>query len=123
MNRWKWSNGETYYRSARIKDTDTDNNPDIYDSQKNAINQSLADNYDYDSINITNSIFSRNKNEESTRREDLDDKMADRPLIAQRGINPFMSSSYVNDVVTRDMYLKPICTTYEKTKKIESNQN
>ena len=46
--------------------------------------------------------------------------MSDRELISQRGTNPFsMQTSYVNDVVTRDMFLKPINTTQGRTK----NQN
>jgi hypothetical protein len=91
-----------------------------YDSQRNAINQSLADdsffNQDSDLINITNSMFSRNQNASGTRREDLDTKIADREMIAQRGVNPFLQTSYVNDVVARDMFLKPINTTFERSK-------
>ena len=41
-------------------------------------------------------------------------------MISQRGTNPFsIQTSYVNDVVTRDMFLKPINTTQGRTK----NQN
>ena len=116
MKSWKWSTGEPYYKSARSEKTNTNE----YDSQKNAIHQSLADesffNQDTDSLNITNSIFSRNQNLNETRREDIDIKMADREMIAQRGVNPFLQTSYVNDIVTRDMFLKPINTTFEKSK-------
>ena len=113
---WKWSNGETYYKSPRQKETDI-RQEQCYDSQKNAINQSLADyNQDSDLISITNSMFSRNQNPNGTRREDIDYKMADREMITQRGVNPFLQTSYVNDIVTRDMFLKPINTTQGKTK-------
>ncbi len=116
---WKWSTGEAYYKSARPEKNDRQ--PEIgYDSQRNAINQSLADesffNQDSDLINITNSMFSRNQNQSGTRREDLDSKIADREMIAQRGVNPFLQTSYVNDVVARDMFLKPINTTFERSK-------
>jgi len=37
-------------------------------------------------------------------------------MIAQRGVNPFLQTSYVNDVVARDMFLKPINTTFERSK-------
>jgi hypothetical protein len=93
---WKWSIGEAYYKSARrskiveIKEEDT---------QKNAIVQSLSEEF-------------RNVN----RREILDDKMADREMLGQIGSNPFLQSSYVNDVVVRDMFLKPINTTQGKNK-------
>lgn len=116
---WKWSTGETYYKSARQEKNETQQEQS-YDSQTNAINQSLADesffNQDSDLINITNSMFSRNQNVNGTKREDLDSKIADREMIAQRGVNPFLQTSYVNDVVARDMFLKPINTTFERSK-------
>ena len=128
---WKWSTGEPYYKSARL-DKNKNNNEyneeqDLsYDTQINAINQSLADesffNQDSDLINITNSMFSRNQNASGTRREDLDTKIADRQMIAQRGVNPFLQTSYVNDVVARDMFLKPINTTFEKQKDKENSK-
>ena len=116
---WKWSTGEAYYKSARLEKPQQQIEQS-YDSQINAINQSLADdsffNQDSDLINITNSMFSRNQNASGTRREDLDTKIADRQMIAQRGVNPFLQTSYVNDVVARDMFLKPINTTFERSK-------
>ena len=115
---WKWSTGEAYYKSARPEKNEKLDQG--YDSQINAINQSLADdsffNQDSDFINITNSTFSRNQNASGTRREDLDTKIADREMISQRGVNPFLQTSYVNDVVARDMFLKPINTTFERLK-------
>jgi hypothetical protein len=116
---WKWSTGEAYYKSARPEKNTRE--PEIgNDSQINAINQSLADdsffNQDSDLINITNSMFSRNQNSSGTKREDLDTKIAGREMFAQRGINPFLQTSYVNDVVARDMFLKPINTTFERSK-------
>ena len=129
MKTWKWSTGEPYYKSARPEktgeesktNTNTNLDPNYqYDSQKNAINQSLADdsffNQDSDLLNITNTMFSRNQTANETRREDIDTKMADRELLAQRGVNPFLQTSYVNDIVTRDMYLKPVNTTHGREK-------
>jgi hypothetical protein len=112
MNFWKWSNGETYYQSPRKyreKETETTINHNMnYDSSINAIEQSLAEPTDI----IPNHMLSK--------RETLDTKMSDRELISQRGVNPFSAqTSYVNDVVTRDMFLKPINTTQGRTK----NQN
>jgi len=127
MNYWKWSNGETYYQSARkpsIKETTTNNSLN-YDTKMNAIEQSLAEDMpaglgfnDYSGI----SGLSMNDNFSNieSKRESLDNKMSDRELISQRGTNPYsMQTSYVNDVVTRDMFLKPINTTQGRTK----NQN
>lgn len=130
MNFWKWSIGEAYYKSARRQINDNSNtntNTDYYDSSNQAINVSLNNNegvsYDDDLINITNSMFSRNQNMSSNRREDLDNKMSDRDKISQRGINPFLQNSYVNDVVTRDMFLKPINTTQGMHKISENETN
>jgi hypothetical protein len=135
---WKWSIGEAYYKSARKQNTNKNKNKQDtseeyeFDSQMNAINISLNNNEsssisnfdnncDNELINITNSMFSRNQNSLSTRREDLDTKMSDRDKIAQRGINPFLQNSYVNDVVTRDMFLKPVNTTQGMHKISETN--
>lgn len=120
-NTWKWSKGEAYYKSARLEKQQEKEQETIgYDSQINAINQSLADdsffNQDSDLINITNTMFSRNQNSSGTRREDLDTKIADREMITQRGVNPFLQTSYVNDVVARDIFLKPVNTTFERVK-------
>jgi hypothetical protein len=131
MNTWKWSTGEAYYKSARPekqeKQQEKQNIEYEYDSQTNAINQSLADdtffNQDSDLIDITNSMFSRNQNSSGTRRESIDTKMADREMLAQRGVNPFLQSSYVNDIVTRDMFLKPINTTQGRAKENNNEEN
>ena len=129
MNFWKWSNGEIYYQSAR-KYTEKNTNLN-YDTKINAIEQSLAedmpssfgDNFSelgYNSINDNNNTFSTFETRTETRRETLDNKISDRELVSQRGTNPYsMQTSYVNDVVTRDMFLKPINTTQGRTK----NQN
>jgi hypothetical protein len=137
---WKWSIGEGYYKSARFqKESNQESNQEAnYESPENAIKQSLAEDtnvysaYENDTMNdtnmisITNSVFSRSHNDSGTRREDLDTKMSDRGLTQQRGTNPFMGqTSYVNDVVTRDMFLKPVNTTQGEKKKnnSESNEN
>jgi hypothetical protein len=114
INIWKWSTGETYYRSARAKMEENQSQ-----QQHQAIQQSLAEesffNQDADLINITNTVFSRNQNASGTRREDLDLKIADREMIAQRGVNPFLQTSYVNDVAAQDMFMKPKNTTFGRT--------
>ncbi len=117
---WKWSNGEVYYKSARQQPQVQIEQVSTYNSQENAINQSLEDqsffNNDAESINITNSIFTRTHNVSGTRREDIDPQMSERETIAQRGFNPFLQTSYVNDIVAHDMFLKPVNTTFERAK-------
>jgi hypothetical protein len=112
---WKWSISEPYYKSARRelkveKEQEKEQKPEVseYDTQLNAINQSLSDDLD----------TSNNK------REELDNRAADRELVQQRGANPFLTqqSSYVNDIVVRDMFLKPINTTQGRTKNKDDTQ-
>jgi hypothetical protein len=132
MNTWKWSKGEPYYKSARTNKNEKkvvvhdETNLD-FDSQQNAIHQSLEQNsffnQDADMLSITNSMFSRHSNEIGTRREDLDTKIADREMVSQRGVNPFLQTSYVNDIVTRDMFLKPINTTQGRTKNTDQESS
>lgn len=141
---WKWSLGESYYKSARPvsenkqeKHTLNTNDFDLenFDStfqQYNAINQSLEENYlnnqfindnnnDNELIGITNSVFSRNQlDNQISKREDLDTRIADREMLAQRGVNPFLNgSNYVDDIFTRDNFLKPINTSIGKP--VENN--
>ena len=142
VKEWKWSLGEGYYKSARTKKpiTEPNSNPvqnqesNSYDSSRNAIKQSLAEDTDNmfnaylndtmndtNMISITDSMFSRNQTD--SRREELDNKMSGRDLTLQRGTNPFMGqTSYVNDVVTRDMFLKPVNTTQGATNKNKSEE-
>ena len=112
---WKWSVDEPYYRSAPRqrqrhdnKTLNTESDTNVCDSQQNAINQSL----EFE----TNAI--------SNMREEIDDKMAGRELVLQRGANPFMQqTSYVNDIVVRDMFLKPINTTQGRNKQTEATES
>ena len=88
-----------------------------------SLDDSLFDATEFDMLSITNSMFSRNKNPSGNRREELDNKMSDRHMISQRGVNPFLQqTSYVNDIVTRDMFLKPINTSQEKLKTKTNNE-
>jgi len=144
MYHWRWSNGDTYYKSARQGKTTSNSNTNSnqmnnivasdyfsetaftnenlnmgneFSRQQKTIQTSLSEAplmYDDELINITNSMFSKNQNISSTKREDLDNKISDREMIAQRGFNPFTQNNYVNDVSTSDQFLKPINTTQKE---------
>jgi hypothetical protein len=106
---WKWTLGEPYYKSARPEKQTSSESSNIneYDTQQSAITQSLADD-----LGTT-----------SNKREELDNRVADRELVQQRGSNPFLTSqsTYVNDIVVRDMFLKPINTSQDRVKNTEEN--
>lgn len=102
MNTWKWSTGESYYKSPRNIVNKTTPILDNHVQEINAINQSLEDNC-FENINtnysnnnnnnnttdisdITKPICSRNINDFGNKREDLDIKIADR----EQNISPFL---------------------------------
>jgi len=118
MIEWKWSTGNGYYKSGRpVKDAEqppNSNSQENYDTRTNAISQSLTDNLFDPHSGIQVDELRGNK------REDIDNKMSGRQMIAQCGVNPFLQSSYVNDIVTRDMFLKPINTSKECVKEGEA---
>jgi hypothetical protein len=97
---WKWSSNikEDYQKSPRL--------------------QQQTNNLELDPFCRTD-LFIR---AEINRREDIDEKMSERSMLAQCGTNPFLNNNnYVQDVVTRDMFLKPMNTsTAEKSNKSNS---
>ena len=119
---WKWTKGEPYERSRRqtkvvSQEKEKENEID-YNMNKeietSAYTSSL--NYDEHTWDILNqSIYNGFKN--SSKREDLDNKIADRELIQQIGSNPFLSNtSYIDDMNIRDKFLKPVNTTSDREK-------
>ena len=113
MIEWRWSNGQEYLKSPRpaLEIINTDK-ADLVGT--NAISQSL-DGFSFEPK------FSRNDN--PSLREDLDNKISDRELIFQRGTNPFMQTDYVKDIVARDIFMKPINTTFDKLNKSDKLDN
>jgi hypothetical protein len=106
---WKWTLGIPYYQSARPeKQVETENHITESDTQQSAINQSFIEGF-----------------ESTNKREELDNRVADRELVQQRGANPFLTSqsTYVNDIIVRDMFLKPINTSQDKIKNSEENDS
>ena len=120
---WKWTKGEPYERSRRIfkESEQIDNEKFNKEIEKSAYSTSL--NHDEYTWDILNQNSSGNGFKVSNKREDLDLKIADRELVQQIGGNPFLSeTNYVDDIATRDNFLKPINTTQGRTKNT-NNQN
>ena len=106
---WKWSIGGSdadVPKSARQKKTvdTTYTYTGNYNSQLNAISQSLADDFT-----------------KTGSREELDSKISERDKIAQRGVNPFLQTSYTNDIMAHDLFLKPVNTTMGRIKEPVTN--
>ena len=114
---WKWTNGEPYERSRRPNKKSAIEEENIQDElfskkvEESAYSTSL--NHDENTWDMLNQGFLK----QSNKREDLDNKIADRQLVQQKGFNPFLNdSNYVEDISVSDMYLKPINTTLEREK-------
>jgi len=120
---WKWSKGEIYEKSKRNINNQNNlkNNNEINEleclkeQEKTAYSSSL--NYDENTWDILNQEVALNGFKISNKREDLDLKIADRDLVQQIGYNPFLSdTNYVDDILIRDKFLKPINTTEGRVK-------
>jgi hypothetical protein len=108
---WKWTKGEPYERSRRLKHVqELENKEFSKEMDTSAYTSSL--NYDENTWEILNKTNADPGFKVSNKREELDTKIADRDMVQQIGFNPFFGeTSYVNDVSIRDQFLKPINTT------------
>ena len=120
MMEWKWTKGAPYAKSKRpVKNTNNQvqnynnsqpiseldlGNQEVYNdiekNTKNAENSaySISLNHDENTWNILNQGLYSNDFRQSSKREDLDCKIADRELVQQCGYNPFMENNYANDI-------------------------
>ena len=108
---WKWTKGEPYERSRRLKKVqELENKQFSKDMDSSAYTSSL--NYDENTWDILNQSLSGGGFKVSNKREELDTKIANRELVQQIGFNPFLGeNSYADDIAIRDQYLKPQNTT------------
>ena len=108
---WKWTKGEPYERSRRLKHLqEVDNKQFSKEIEEAAYTSSLHHNED--TWDILNQTLAGSGFKVSNKREELDHKISDRDLVQQRGFNPFLNdNNYVNDVSIRDQFLKPVNTT------------
>lgn len=106
-NEWKWSDGKAYERSNRTvisKEVKV---------EVNALSQALLSENDIWNLGDTN-LSLPEEQYESNKREMNYNKMSEREMIGQIGANPYMpDNNYVNDVIARDTYMKPINTGAE----------
>ena len=142
---WKWTYGGPYGRSKRqnnARNDDINNNDinnDINDAkfnkeiEKSAYTSAL--NHDENTWDILNNIQSQGQNQNQglqnqglqdfrqiNKREDTDKKLAERDLMCQVSMNPYLTTNnYLNDVSNRDTFLKPQATNWDREKKKEEN--
>ena len=121
---WKWSNGQPYKKSKRpvknnIIEENIEDPNEIFSKNIEDSAYSTSLNHDENTWDILNQGFLK----QSSKREALDNKIADRELVQQKGFNPFLNeSNYVQDISNSDMYLKPMNTTLEREKNKINNE-
>jgi hypothetical protein len=118
---WKWTKGEPYERSRRLKHVqELENKQFSKEVEQAAYTSSLHhDENTWDILNQTTAVSGFTV---SNKREELDHKISDRDLVQQRGFNPFLNeNNYVNDVSVRDQFLKPVNTTQGSMKSKEND--
>jgi hypothetical protein len=122
---WKWTQGEPYQKSARkvIKQQQFESQINYDDNpQQNAnvaLQQALLSENDVWSLE-EQQVFV-NPDKPMNKRENTYNKMAEREMVGQIGMNPFMQRNYLEDVMVQENFLKPISTSLEKEKFREEN--
>jgi hypothetical protein len=133
---WKWTYGGSYLKSKRQYNSNNLNNDDINQDindakfnkeiEKSAYTTAL--NHDENTWDILNNIQSQGQNtslsdfRQVNKREDTDKKMAERDLMCQVSMNPYLTTNnYLNDVSNRDTFLKPQATNWDREKKKEES--
>jgi hypothetical protein len=108
---WKWTDGQPYERSRRMKQQiEIENQEFSKNMETTAYTSSL--NHDENTWEILNQSHSGTGFKVSNKREELGDKLANREMIQQIGFNPFLGqTNYVDDISVRDQFLKPLNTT------------
>jgi hypothetical protein len=122
---WKWTNGEKYEKSTRQ-----------YPRTQNQIQSQTQINYDEDedprrmsqlafqqALLSENDVWSLeeqqvfvNPDKPMNKREDTYNRMAEREMVGQIGMNPFMQRNYLEDVMVQENFLKPVSTSLEREK-------
>ena len=118
---WKWTKGEPYERSRRLKHVqELENKQFRQEMDSSAYTSSL--NHDENTWELLNQSVANSGFKVSNKREELDSKIADRDMVQQIGFNPFLGdTSYVNDISIRDQFLKPVNTT-QGSMKVKTNE-
>jgi len=118
----KWTNGEPYERSRRLKHVAEMENKEFGKDVEIAA-YSTALNHDENTWDILNQSLSGVGFKVSNKREELDKQISDRELVQQRGFNPFLGANdYANDISIHDKYLKPLNTTTDRIKTTDNDK-
>lgn len=120
---WKWTKGEPYERSRRLKQAqELENKQFSREMESSAYTSSL--NYDENTWEILNQTAATSGFTNSNKREELDYKISGRDMVQQIGFNPFLGqTNYADDISIRDQFLKPVNTTQGSTRVSQNEIN
>jgi hypothetical protein len=130
---WKWSNGEKAERTPRpppiqnrTQNMDEDYNTYEVHDENQVVNRCLTSAEDMLGLReIMDQGQQQLMNEfqrQPNKREDTYNRMAEREMVGQRGMNPFFSqndnnnSGYIEDLMNQEQFMKPISTSMEREK-------
>lgn len=121
-----WSNGDIVERSPRKRPRQKELEEQIQKEAHHFANQQqqlaqhqslLSEDDSWSIVDFSNLRSSMNQ------REDTYNKISEREMVGQMGRNPFMAeNNYLNDVMTQDNFLKPVCTSFERERETGANQ-
>ena len=121
---WKWTHGERYEKSARrvnrpVSQFASQINYEDESKQNSqiAFQQALLSENDVWSLEEQQVFVSQDK--PMNKREDTYNRMAEREMVGQIGMNPFMNRNYLEDVMVQENFLKPVSTSLEKENNAE----
>lgn len=114
---WKWTKGEPYERSRRIP------NNSIPAECSNELGKTMEElayssslHHDENTWEILNQSFNGFRN--TNKRADTDKRLAERDMIAQVNMNPYLTNNnYVEDIDIHSNFLKPQATNMDKENK------
>ena len=125
---WKWTYGENYEKSPRIRKQvrhiEASIEAESFENIKHrtahmAQQQSLLSENDVWSLDEPMSSMEMALDKPLNKREDTYNKMSEREMIGQIGMSPFSNSNYINDVMVQENFLKPVSTSAGRENKNE----
>jgi hypothetical protein len=145
---WKWSindeermerslrkNAKIYpeFNNENLDDIQRQTQPVTYEHIENmAYTQSIqCDSTNWSDTNDIMFLEHQFKLASNNKREESYNKMAEREMVSQIGLNPFLhqnvetqtQNTYIQDVINRDLFMKPVNTNIEKPITETENNN
>ena len=113
---WKWSYGGHYEKSYRLQKQQQQQQQQP-NQNSDSVQHNIAQMAQHQSLLSENDIWSLDDpmnimgDKPLNKREDTYNKMSEREMIGQIGMNPFSNSNYINDVMVQENFLKPVSTS------------